>query len=107
MLVTKSVTASGMPRKAVALPRIVAPTMIMPIMLQDCTVPRATARMVVQSMVPCFAATQKAPYTPRAAASVGVATPAYIEPITQTIRNIAGASSFSAATRAENGRLRS
>ena len=48
----------------------------------------------------------KAPSTPSAAASDGVASPPYIEPRTQTIRNNAGARFLVAANRSRRGMWR-
>ncbi len=59
--------------------------------------------MTCCDIAPCAQATRAAPSTPTAAASDGVASPPYIEPSTQAIRNSAGARSLSAAKRSLHG----
>ena len=59
-------------------------------MLTVRTAPRLALRIVSRLRVPCAALTTRAPSTPTADASEGLANPPYIEPSTARIRNTTG-----------------
>jgi len=77
-----------------ALARNSAPHRIRPIIEQVRMVESSARFMLCQLSERCTPATTSAPPTPMAAASVTLASPEYIEPITDRIRNITGTKSL-------------
>ena len=75
-------------------PRVVAPTRIMKTMQVRLVVPFMTSIRVFRLSFPCMAVRSVAPTAPTAAASVGEAIPAKIDPNTAIIRNKGGIRAF-------------
>ena len=84
----------GNPVKPIDIVKNAPPARMNAIMHEVLVAPIKLAKNVLKFNEPCKVAKDKAPTTPNAAASVGVAQPMYIEPITKIISEKIGIKNF-------------
>ena len=89
---TPSASAAGIPVSAIALVRKAAPARMNMIMQDSRVAPPRLSRKLRQDSVPVTAASSRLPATPNAAASVAVAQPANMLPITPRMSSAHGIS---------------
>jgi hypothetical protein len=95
-----SANSRGSPVKPMASARKAAPARIRAIMHEVRVAPSRLSTKERQVSEPCAAASTSEPTTPMAAASVAVARPTYIEPMTQTMSTRTGIRNRASRSRA-------